>query len=203
MIHLYHPLPLHPLPADTPVQRFAQGLPERVTLDDSALEVMTDLKRVKAVTVAPDLPIDTALQKMIHAGVRLLLVTHFDAQVLGLITARDIMGEEPVNLSSRERITREEITVADIMAPPEAIKALKMDEVSRAKVGDIVETLRLSGRQHAVVLDTDEEASGEVIRGIFSATQIGRQLGVEISAEGPAQSFAELEQLLNPKETPA
>ena len=58
----------------------------------------------------------------------------------------------------------------------------------------VVETLRQSGRQHALVTDPDG-----CIRGIFSATQIARQLGVDPQSVNPAeiaQTFAEIETLL-------
>jgi hypothetical protein len=71
-----------------------------------------------------------------------------------------------------------------------------MDDVADARVGDIVATLRGAGRQHAIVLDKDENSGQESLRGIFSVTQIARQLGVSIESDGKAQTFAELERAL-------
>ena len=180
---------------ETPICRYNQGLPDKVSMDDPAVNVMSDFRKVKVVTVAPSVRIDDALQKMIHAEVRLLIVTDGQDHVLGLITARDIMGEKPVNYISRERVSRNEILVSHIMTPREEIEALSLADVYSHRVGDIVATLRESQRQHALVLDDDAQ-SGKVIRGIFSITQIGRQLGVEIQATGLVQSFAEIEALL-------
>ncbi len=197
MSPLYSKLRSHLPHPDTPVYRFLQGLPEKVTMDDPALTVMTDLKRVKVVTMNPDQLIDEALQKMIHAEVRLLIVTTPQDTLLGLITARDIMGEQPVSYSSRERVPREAIQVSHIMTPRDEIDALNLEDVLGAKVGDIVVTLREAGRQHALVLEKDKETNTDILRGIFSITQIGRQLGVQIEATGKVQSFAELGRLLN------
>lgn len=196
MPHTFHKLPAQPLTADTTVFRSRQGLPASVTMQDDALDVMTDLKRVKVFTVAPDTPIDQALQKMIHAEVRLLIVTAPLDAVLGVVSAVDLMGERPVSVSSRERIPHEEIRVEQVMTPCDQIDALRMDNVRRAQVGDIVTTLRDAGRQHAIVLDRDDDGSGEILRGIFSMTQIGQQLGIPIEPAGKMQSFAELEQAL-------
>jgi CBS-domain-containing membrane protein len=195
MARSYIALPGHPLPPGTPAYHYLQGLPERVEVGDPAINVMTDLKRVRVITVEPEVNIDDALQKMIHAGVRLLIVTDPETNVTGVISARDIMGEKPVSYISRERVSRADITVADIMTPREELDALEMADVLKARVGDIVATLRERGRQHALVLD-QSESSGRVVRGIFSVTQIGAQLGVEIQATGQVQSFAELEQML-------
>ena len=185
------------LPAGTPVYRFNQGLPERVTMKDPAVNVMTDLRRTKAITIAPHTPIDGALQKMINAEVRLLVVTNAAGEVVGVISARDILGEKPVSYISRERVARSEIQVSHVMTPREQIDVLGMEDVYRSRVGDVVATLRERGRQHTLVLDMDERIGGPVVRGIFSLTQIGSQLGVEIQSNGRVQSFADVEALLN------
>ena len=65
-----------------------------------------------------------------------------------------------------------------------------------AKVGDIVATLKALKRQHAMVGERDP-ISGQVrIRGVFSATQIGRQLGMAIQTFDVASTFSEIEGLL-------
>lgn len=186
----------HPLGSARPLHRVTEN-PDvhRVTLDSPALEVMTDLRRVPVVTVEPEELADAALQRMIKAGVRLLLVTTPTEEVLGVLTARDVMGERPVKVALSERIPRAAVTVEQIMTPLEHIDALSLEDVKEARVGDIVVTLRAAGRQHALAME--KTSAGETICGIFSVTQIGRQLGVEISPAGQAQSFAELAKLLS------
>ncbi|ADJ27067.1 CBS domain-containing protein [Nitrosococcus watsonii] len=189
----YFKLATHSLPEGTQVFRFLQNLPEKVTMASPAIDVMTDLRRVKAVTISSDLSIDSALQKMISEGVRLLLVTASDGAVIGAITAHDILGEKPIRLISQEHMPHSEIQVADVMTPRNQLEALDMEDVYQASVGNVVEVLREARRQHALVLDRGTEATGPVVRGIFSITQIGKQLGMEIQATGRVQSFAEME----------
>lgn len=177
--------------------RLSTELSKNLTADSPAAQVMTDLKRVTAVTLEPNASIDAALQKMIYCGVRLLLVVGSDGAVAGIITARDIMGEKPIHIVSTQRIARDEVIVEQIMTMQDNVDVLTMEEVLRASVGDIIVTLRQAGHQHALVVDTDAATGKQIIRGIFSTTQIGRQLGVEIQPTGIVQSFAELEVLLN------
>ena len=47
-------------------------------------------------------------------------------------------------------------------------------DVERAKVGGVLETLKRVGRQHALVIDVDEETLSQRICGIFSTTHISR-----------------------------
>jgi len=163
-------------------------------MDSLATEVMTDLTRVQVVTVEPDELANAAHHQMIHAGVRLLLVTSPTEEIVGVLTARDVMGERPVSVATQERIPRDQVTVQQIMTPLEGLDALNLADVRRARVGDIVETLRAAGRQHALVVE--KTGPIEIVCGIFSVTQIGRQLGVDIPPGGQAQSFAELARLL-------
>jgi CBS domain-containing protein len=158
--------------------------------------VMTDLKQVTAATIGPDATLAQATQTMIQRGVRLLLVVSRDDEVLGLITARDTQGEKPIQLIQERGGKFTDLLVADVMCPRERIELVDGADVLRATVGDIVETLKQTKRQHALVGERDP-VSGQVrIRGIFSATQIGRQLGAAIQTFDVSSTFTEIEGLL-------
>ena len=182
-----------PLPVNTPIRR--PITPEVVHASEPALSVMTDLNFTQAYTTTVNIAINEALEKMIHCGVRMLLVVDPNSNVVGLITARDIMGDKPVSFSSKEKIPRARICVGDIMTARAHIQVLPMKEVERATIGDIVVTLREAGHQHALVAEQDPDGK-TMIRGIFSTTHIGYKLGVDIQPTGAVQSFAELEAVL-------
>lgn len=169
---------------------------DSVRLDDPATVVMTDLTKVSAVTIAPDASIEAANTRMKHRGLRLLLVVDDMDQVLGLITATDLLGAKPVQHIKRHGGTYRDILVRDIMTPQEHLEVLFMDDVARARVGNVVATLKLAVRQHALVVDFPE-GGGQTIRGIISASQIARQLDLDIQASEVAKTFAEIETLLS------
>lgn len=154
-------------------------LPRLVHLDSPALEVMTDFRIVYPVTTTPDVSIDDALELMKVKGVRLLLVVDASDVVVGVITAKDIQGERPVKLAQASRISHAEITVEAIMTPQSEIEVLNLLSVRNVQVGTIVATLRELGRQHALVVEVDPDSRAQTVRGVFSTSQIGRQLGVE------------------------
>lgn len=167
-----------------------------VRADSPAPCVMTDLKQVSAATIGPEATLAQATQTMIQRGVRLLLVVNRDEEVLGLITARDTSGEKPIQLIQERGGKFTDLLVADLMCPREKIELVDGADVLRATVGDIVETLKQTKRQHAIVGERDP-VSGQVrIRGIFSATQIGRQLGAAIQTFDISSTFTEIENLL-------
>jgi CBS domain-containing protein len=155
---------------------------------------MTDLRRVAAATIGADKTVEEANQTMILRGVRLLLVTEAGRQMTGMITAHDILGEKPLRIG-RERGARfSEILVRDVMVPYDELDAIEMTEVVNAQVGSVVATLKHNGRQHALVVDREGER--QMVRGIFSASQIARQLGIPIYTTEVARTFAEIEAAL-------
>lgn len=191
----YAPLPAKLLKPGTSFHSPTQALPEQVSLEHAAIDVMTDLKQVSAVVIRPDDTVEEAHRRMIQRGVRLLLVLDHDRRVVGLITATDILGEKPMAVTAHRGCRHEEILVSDIMTTQERLEVLDMADVSCAKVGHIVATLTASGRQHAMVVDRDAKGR-EVVRGLFSTTQITRQLGMPIPTAERARTFAEIKSVL-------
>lgn len=190
--NVYRPLPLARMREGVVVQPLLAG-PKPIRLDSPAVEVMTDLRQVNAATIRGSATISEANRTMIARGVRLLFVVAVTGAVEGLLTAHEIVGEKAVNLLHDRGGRHKELTVADIMVPHGSIEVLDIDQVLRAEVGHIIATLRESNRQHALVVDRDRLTREEFVRGIFSATQIGRQLGMAIATFDVAHTFAEIE----------
>ncbi|MFN7085898.1 MAG: CBS domain-containing protein [Burkholderiales bacterium] len=195
MLRDYAPLASHALQAGVGYAQPTQAVPEKVTPDDPALQVMTDFKRVTAVIILAGETLDEAHSRMIRRGVRLLLVVDQDRKVVGLITANDILGERPVQVITQCGIRREELLVRDVMTPQERLQVLDLEDVRVAKVGHIVATLKAAGRQHALVAETDARGR-QTVCGMFSATQIARQLGATIHTSEVARTFSEIEAML-------
>ena len=192
MLRDYAPLPFLALKAGVAYAQPTQAVPERVSLEDPALQAMTDFNAITAVIILSGDPLDEAHRRMIQRGVRLLLVVDQDRRVVGVITATDILGEKPMRLVMQRNVRREELIVRDVMTPQEMLEVLDLAAVRTAKVGHIVATLKQSGRQHAIVVE--HEPSGRpLVRGVFAATQIARQRGVAIPTSEVARTFSEIE----------
>jgi CBS domain-containing protein len=186
----YSPLALTLL---APAARIAEPMaPGRVTLDDPAFSVMTDLREVSAATTRPEETIDAAHAQMIRRAVRLLFVCDADGAVVGVLTATDLLGEKPVRFMQSRGVSHAEILVEDIMTPASMLEALSIVDVAQMRVGHIVATLKSVGRKHLMV----SEDGGRRIRGLFSASQLARQLGVELQTFEVARSFADIEAAL-------
>jgi CBS domain-containing protein len=185
----YDPLPIAELGAGAGFRRPTHPPAARVTLESPALEAMTDLRRATPATIRPQAPLAGANQFMITRGVRLLLVVDDHERVLGLASAADILGERPLLVATGRGMRRDELTVADIMVPAEEVEVVALADVQAARVGHVLETLRRAGRQHALVVDAER-----MVCGIFSLSQIARQLGVELAIGGEvARTFSAIE----------
>ena len=165
---------------------------ERVTLDDPAFSVLTDLTQVTPASIGPERSIDHAHAMMLERRVRLLFVVGGDRFVVGVITATDLLGEKPMRFVQERGGTRSDVLVADIMTPFERMDAISMQDVAQMRVGHIVATLRAVRRQHLIAADE----GGRRVRGLFSTSRIARQLGVELTTSELAQTFAEIEAAL-------
>lgn len=195
MIREYNALQSFPLEAGSSFVRPAQTLPEQVKLSDPATDVMTDLGKVSVVSVRARTSMDKANAKMIRYGVRMLLVLDDNEQVAGLLTATDVLGEKPMRFLQNMGGTHADIMVRDIMTTQRELEVLKIEDVRNARVGQIVATLKKSNRQHALVVA--EGADGrQSVCGLFSITQIARQLGAQVQSFELARTFAEIEAVI-------
>lgn len=191
MTRTYNPIPTSPMQKEATFHKPRQTLPERVSAEEPALQVMTDFQIVTAYTIFPLETIEDARAKMIHRGVRMLLVVDDMNHILGLITATDLTGEKPMQVVQHQGIRHSDVLVKDIMTPHDRLEVLCMEDVQKACVGDIVATLTAHGRQHALVVDRVADQV-QMLRGMFSVSQIGKQLGASLETIAVARTFAEI-----------
>jgi len=189
----YRSLSISLVQPGTDLMRPGQALPEQAGAESPALDAMTDLAQTAAATIGPDATLTRAEEHMRHSGVRLLFVMDM-GRLLGLITLTDLKGSRPMQVTRDMDIALGEVRVRDIMTPAGRLEAMSLHDVEGARIGDVVETLKRTGRQHALVVERTPK--GAAIRGVFSASRIGRQLGKPVETSGIAYTFAELEAAL-------
>jgi signal-transduction protein with cAMP-binding, CBS, and nucleotidyltransferase domain len=182
----YIPRDCIPLQASLPIEH-PEEPPELVHFHDSAMLVFTDFARVYPVTITTDRSIEYALKKMKNAGVRLLIAVDKKKRMIGLISADQILGDEPIRLAEDKQLDHSQITVGMLMQPQSEIRVLELSHLRDAMVGHIVATLHQLEQKHMIVIDQG------VVCGLFSASQISRQLGRNfLKEENPAHSLAEM-----------
>lgn len=178
------------VPADRPES-------SKVGLDAPGIRVMTDLDRTRAVTVDDGTQIDEALELMKDAGVRSAFVIDGACNILGLVTAYDILGDKPLRYldslgCTLRTCSRADVCVGDIMEPVERWLVIDVADLQAYSVGDVVETFRCSGRTHIPVVERTDEGADR-LRGLLSAAEVARATGVDTGGLRPAATFAEIE----------
>jgi len=166
-----------------------------VSLRDPARSVFTDFHHTRPFSIGSAATLAEVNDKMIACGVRLLFVAGGAGALQGLVTYTDLFGEKPVRYIQEHGGNREQIVVLDIMTPLSRLDSLQYGDVLRATVGDIVETIRESDRQHLLVSQILENGS-QVIIGMFSSTHIEKRIGMKIELSARANTFADLERAL-------
>jgi CBS-domain-containing membrane protein len=182
----------HPLKAGSSFAMPTQVLAQNISLNEPAIKVMTDLRSISVVVSRAMTPLDKANAKMIRFGVRTLLVLDDKDKVAGFLTATDVLGEKPVRFLQEMGGTHADILVRDVMTLQRDLEVLSLDDVMKAKVGDILATLKAHGRQHAIVVEKNPDGS-ESVRGLYSVTQIARQMGLQVKTAEAAKVLAEIE----------
>lgn len=190
----YAALPLRSLRPGALLRTASLHSGERLTLDSRALDIMTDFSIVPAATTDPGATVDDANQSMIQRGVRSLIVVDSAQRIVGIVTATDVLGERPIQAALERSVPRAEVPVRDIMTPIEGIEATPLEALLDARIGHVVATLRRAGRLHALVVEAGPQ--DDVVRGIFSLSQIAAELGIRIEAASVATNFAEVEAAL-------
>jgi len=197
------PLELHPV--RLPIGLSIAAREElKVTREESALAVFTDLRATAPVTALATMQIDRALNRMIDTGVRFLFVVDAEAELVGSITSYDIAGEKPIRfLQARGghfgSDARADVLVRDIMTPIERWRVLDYDLARRATVGTIADTIERTGLTHVIVVEPGIAGTRAIpgkptqVQGLFSATRIERALGAPLDLSHTKHTFADIE----------
>jgi CBS-domain-containing membrane protein len=193
------------MPIGVTYARPQQHYPQRLSLDSPAVEGMTDLRMMTALTVERTNTLAATRERLRKLGVKMLLVTDATGAVAGIVTQSDLDSDRPTKIASKSGESPDELLVQDIMTLRGRIEVLHLHDVVTANVGQLLSSLRQSGRRHALVLEPGSGAQhDERICGIFSLTKLCALVGLDIHPGAPMPVVeTALAELLGPRETEA
>ncbi|GEK11830.1 MULTISPECIES: CBS domain-containing protein [Pseudoalteromonas] len=167
---------------------------EPLSLDSTALKVVTDFTRRQPQVISKDVDIDHALYMMKNGHVRSKLVVDDDDNFLGVVNCRDLSGRKVLSVAQRKQIPREEVCVEDVMTTKDDLHAVSYDVVAKSTIGDVLETLQQLGLQHVLLSGADG------LRGMISASDIARALHIPVSILQKPTSFKEIFDVISGRE---
>lgn len=169
-------------------------LPELVHLDDPAISVMRDFHQSRPNLTNAHVSMDEALNEMKVTGCHMLMVIDDNNQLLGLLSTEDILGEKPIQLMTESRLERSKITTKMIMTPIKDVELFSFESIQRARVGNVVVTMKARQTHYALVIENTADNDEPVIRGLLNTSQISKQLHSEVATKiAKAQSVSELQ----------
>jgi predicted transcriptional regulator len=161
---------------------------ENVDIYSPALEVMTDFSATRPLMIEQNTGILAAKELMQKIHVRLMLVIDSQESFKGVISLADLSSVKVMQSRAGTGLGVNELTVAELMTPRDALHAIDIQKVHRSNIGDIVSTMKAFGDQHMLVLDSRHSR----IRGIISTTDISRRLHVSVDISERANSFSDI-----------
>ncbi len=142
-----------------------------VTLDSPALNILTDFKMYRPLFIHGDTDIVKAKELMEESNVKWEIVVDSKRYFLGTLNLDDISGQNLLALTSKNR-PPEDISVLDVMSPRNALKAISIQDMQKATVADVVQTLKDEHCEHFLVTNPETHR----IRGVLAANEIARRL---------------------------
>ena len=164
-----------------------------IDLKDCAIAAMTDLRASHPISVDAAANLADAHAEMLRRKVRLLFVVDDLGLPVGVLTAYEILGERPIQISTGEGVPVMEIGVTRLMRPLREMAVFEYEALLSARVGDVFETLRQLGEKYALVFDGAERSC---LRGIISARQIALRAAVSLDDFELPSSFWQVEAVL-------
>jgi hypothetical protein len=165
------------------------------SLQNSARNVMTDFESDHPVVIAPDRTVQDARTLMESATVSMLIVASKSGAFRGLLRSNDVLGPGHVIAAELNGVTADEVLVRDVMRPKKMIHGLDIGELDKAKIGEVLATLKHLGEPDILVIDNSVTPS--LICGVLSVSDISRELGIDFDISSRARTFADLQQVLN------
>lgn len=166
--------------------------------DSPALHVFTDFSSRTPETVYPEVKSYAAIEQMKTANVKsLLVVDELDDKVIGLVSSRILQSAQAGVAAQENGVDPKDLTVAMMMVKCNSLHTLNFKDIGNARVGHIIRLIKDLGVFHLLVIDRDEENDCNMVRGIFSASRISRQIGEDITGDQHAASLAEINHRLD------
>ncbi|GHA20917.1 hypothetical protein GCM10008090_33560 [Arenicella chitinivorans] len=146
-----------------------------LTTSSPAVHFLVDFKKTRPQTLKANLSAVEARRLMQAADVSTEVILDDAGRFLGIISADDII-ERKITKKVSEGHRRSEILATDFMIPKRALRTIGYDEICKATIAEVIETLKQSGKPHCLVIDREDH----LIRGIFSAVDISAKLQMPI-----------------------
>lgn len=157
-----------------------------------AMEILTDFEHSVPPMLEASTSVNNADQLMHREHCTMKLVIGQDEVFKGIVTYLDIHSSKLMQVATKTGISRNDLTVADVMIPRTQLHAVSFAKFEKATVGDVLALLESLDERYLLVMDYE----AGVLRGVVSLRDLRRRLHLPETAAVRANSFADLQAAL-------
>jgi hypothetical protein len=181
--------------AEQPVSarfRLASRAQNPLTHDDLATELLKDFNRQSPLTVRSSEDIHAIGKKLELSGETLCVVINRKDDVIGMLHMKDLIGSLPMSLASQRGSSIADLVAQDVMRPVWSLPTLGFKKLQNLTVDDLLSTFRELHSDYLLVIETVAGEEDKVVRGLLSADELSRRLGVPVNTTPRPESFSDI-----------
>ncbi|EBA00009.1 CBS domain-containing protein [Marinobacter sp. ELB17] len=181
--------------AEQPVSaryRLASRAQNALTHDDLATELLKDFNRQNPLTVRSSEDIHAIGKKLELSGETLCVVINRKDDVIGMLHMKDLIGSLPMSLASQRGSSIADLVAQDVMRPVWSLPTIGFNKLQNLTVDDLLSTFRELHSDYLLVIETVAGEEDKVVRGLLSADELSRRLGVSVNTTPRPESFSDI-----------
>jgi hypothetical protein len=181
--------------AEQPVSaryRLASRAQNTLAHDDLATELLKDFNRQNPLTVRSSEDIHAIGKKLELSGETLCVVINRKDDVIGMLHMKDLIGSLPMSLASQRGSSIADLVAQDVMRPVWSLPTIGFNKLQSLTVDDLLSTFRELHSDYLLVIETVAGEEDKVVRGLLSADELSRRLGVRVNTTPRPESFSDI-----------
>jgi hypothetical protein len=164
-----------------------------VNLDSPAIDLMEAFTSVKPINLQDHMPYEKIREILFETHANYGFVTNSQKKVIGFIPIEHLVGLRAMTRANELNIKLKELTARDLMEPIGDMPTIRLSQVNRSKLGDVLHTFKHQVDEYLVVTEDDSPS----IRGLFSARAINHALGLSNQTRFQARTVSDMAQIIN------
>lgn len=166
---------------------------DALTNDDSATELLKDFTRQNPVTVRSSQDIQELRKTLDLSGDTFCVVINRSDEVSGIVPLKDLVGSWPMSLANQRGSSIADIIASDVMRPVWSLPTIGFSKLQSLNVNELISVFNKLHSDYLLVTDTVAVGAEErVIRGVLSADDLSRRLGIQVNPDPRPGSFSDI-----------
>lgn len=166
---------------------------DTLTNDAAASKLLKDFTRQAPVTARSSREIQEVKKTLDVSGETFCVVINRNDEVVGILTLKDLIGSWPMSLANQRGSTVADIVARDVMRPVWSMPTIEIGKLQDLKIDELITIFKGLHSDYLLVMDAAAVGAEEqVIRGLLSADDLSRRLGIRVNPDPGPGSFSNI-----------